>query len=105
VRILSSGELHCSNQCEESDVERSARLALQGVVAEVARALGPALPAGIGFVVILSDFGNTGGMAYASSIDREGSISMMQELVDKMRHDQAVAEHLVDTTIAKAVGR
>ncbi len=105
VRILQSGEVHCSNQCEEAEHARAERLDLQALTADLARVLAPALPRGTGFILVLAEFGTGGGMAYASSLERDGSISLMQELVDKMRLDHAVADHIVDTTIAKALER
>jgi hypothetical protein len=105
VRILEGGAIHCANQCEEVEPARAKRLELQALVAGVASVLKPAIPEGIGFILVLADHGDSGGMAYASTIERDGAVSAMQELVDKMRADRAVADHIVNSTIAKAVPR
>lgn len=102
VRIEQSGALHCANQCDETDGAREARLELQRLTARIAHALGPAMPKGVGFVLLLADY-EVGGMGYASSLEREGVISLLQEMADKMRKDADVAAHLVNTTIANAV--
>lgn len=104
VRILQSGEVHCSNQCDETDPDTARRLEFQAMTSTVASALGSILPSGVGFILILAPFGEkAGALAYASNMEREGTISTLKELADKMSHDQAVADHVVNTTIAKAV--
>lgn len=104
VRIEQSGELHCTNQCEENEPARERRMLLQHLTADIARLLRPALPKDVGFILILADY-DVGGMAYASTMDRDGAVSLLQEMADKMRQDEAVSAHLVNTAISKAVAR
>jgi len=85
VRLVQTGELSCARQCKEGVVQMARRLVLQEEVSRIASALGEVLPKGVGFTLILSDFGADGNMAYASSVEREGCMSLLQEILDKMR--------------------
>lgn len=85
VRLVQTGELSCARECSEVAVQMARRIVLQEQVSRIASVLGEVLPDGVGFTLVLADFGAPGNMAYASSIEREGCMSLLEELLDKMR--------------------
>lgn len=84
VLLIQNGEISCARQCNQTSAERAKRFALEGVVAKQARELRARLPQGVGFALVLFDFGETGSMAYASNGERSGLKAMLRELADKL---------------------
>lgn len=86
VRLVQTGELSCVAQCAEKLPNMARRIALEERTGATARALGETMPPGVGFVLVLFDYGpgGTGGMAYASTGDREDMKAMLRELLDKV---------------------
>jgi hypothetical protein len=69
----------------ESPDDRKARLALEAVCAKIGRKIGDALPPGVGFALILVNFGEQGNMAYVASVARPDMIKLFGETLDKLR--------------------
>ena len=70
---------------DETESEKEHRLALENVCAKLGRTVGDILPEGVGFVMVLFDFGAKGSMAYMGNGNREDVIKMLGELRDKIR--------------------
>lgn len=84
VRVEQTGALSCAKQCDELTTEAASRRELEGFTADLARLLGLHVPAGYTFTLVLNKTGPGGCMAYASSAEREGVISMLREIADKI---------------------
>ena len=86
VRLVQTGELSCVKQCDETLPEELERRELEGLTVDVARVLRLCIPSGtgFGFTLILSKFGDRGGMAFATTVEREGMKCMLRELLDKL---------------------
>lgn len=84
VRLVQTGELSCAQQCEETPVDMARRISLEETAAGMAKALGAAVPPGVGFCLVVFNYGGKGSMAFASSVRREETIAMLVELLDKM---------------------
>lgn len=84
VRVMQTGELTCALQCTEGVVRMAQRVALEEEVGVYARFLGEQMKPGVGFCLVLFNFGAEGSMAYASTGRREDTVSMLRELLDKM---------------------
>lgn len=84
VRVQQTGELSCARQCAEGAVDMAKRIVLDEEVAVYARFLAEQMKSGVGFCLVLFNFGATGSMAYASTGRREDTVSMLRELLDKM---------------------
>jgi hypothetical protein len=69
----------------ETRAEREARLALEGLCADVGRRIGGALPSGVGFALLLFDFGGPGNFAYVSNGQRDDMVKFLAEARDKIR--------------------
>lgn len=70
----------------ETPETRHAREQLQRIAAGVAQMVSRCLPAdaGVGFAVVLFDFGDAGHIAYASNAEREGMTRALRELLEKV---------------------
>lgn len=72
----------------ESPDEKAHRLVLQTVVTGVMDELVKAIKAegltGVGFAVMLFDFGDGGSFAYASNADRSDFIKLLREAIPKL---------------------
>lgn len=84
ARVVQTGELSCFAQCEEKLPAMARRIALEELTAKLARVLVDGVPADIGFTLVLAEYEGVGGMAYASTVEREDAMSMLRELLDKM---------------------
>ncbi len=84
VRLVQDGKLSCVNQCREAPVTMARRVALEETVAATARRLGKEMPVGVGFCLVMFNYGVEGSMAYASTGERESTVEMLRELLDKM---------------------
>ena len=89
VRLVQDGKLSCVNQCREAPVTMARRVALEETVAATARRLGREMPVGVGFCLVMFNYGVEGSMAYASTGERETAMCMLRELLDKMVADQS----------------
>ena len=87
VRVEQTGDLSCVRQCHEAPFARQKRIGLQALAGELAGALGAALPAEVGFALVVFDYGEKGSMAYAASAQRLDVVSMLRECADKIAHD------------------
>lgn len=67
---------------EETLVQKQVRLVLEQQCRQIANLLKPQVPAGVGFILFLSDFGEGGNIAYVSTVERAGAIKLMQEWLD-----------------------
>lgn len=67
---------------DETLVEKQVRLVLEQQCRQIANLLKPQVPAGVGFILFLSDFGDGGNVAYVSTVEREGAIKLVQEWLD-----------------------
>lgn len=90
VRLVQTGELSCARQCTERAVDMANRMVLEEQVGLYARFLKQELPEGVGFVLVLCDFGHDGNLAYVSTVQREDSMALLRELLDKMATEPAV---------------
>lgn len=57
---------------------------LEARCSTLGRNLAYSLPSGVGFVLIMADFGIEGSMAYLSNAQRQHTIKMLREMADKM---------------------
>ena len=64
------------------------RVALEETVGKMARRIGSELPVGVGFCLVMFNYGTAGSMAYASTGERETCMAMLRELLDKMVADE-----------------
>ncbi len=96
----------------ETQTEIQVRLVLERQCRALAEDLGRKVPAGVGFILFLCDFGNDGNLAYVSSVERDGAIKLVQEWLDhqddnydvKTLRELLVAGGDLLLTVAKAVG-
>lgn len=68
----------------ESVEQLEERLELEEACAALARPLAQALPEGVGFALLLFDFGSGGNMAYVSNANREDMLAAQQEMIAKL---------------------
>ena len=68
------------------------RLELEANCAELGRLLRKGMGPGVGFALVLFDFGPKGSMAYTGTGVRQDVIKMLAELLDKLRADTCAAE-------------
>ncbi len=96
----------------ESLVDKQLRLVLERQCQELADHLKPKVPAGVGYFLLLSDYGAVGNTAYVSTFERASAIELMQEWLDRqddnydvktLRELLLVAGDLIEK-IADAVG-
>jgi hypothetical protein len=96
----------------ETNTEMQMRLLLERQCRSIAEALRPVMPAGIGFILFLSDYGERGNVAYVSTIERDDVIKLLHEWLDRedanadaksLRELLVSAGDLLDT-IARAAG-
>jgi len=66
---------------EETKEQKEARLRLEKRCGELGRSLARHLPQGVGFTLLLFDFGEGGSLAYMSNAERRNMIAAMRELV------------------------
>jgi hypothetical protein len=57
---------------------------VEGIARDLGRTIASALPGGLGFAVLVFDFGDGGTMAYMSNAKREQMIRALRELIDKL---------------------
>lgn len=55
------------------------------VLKEIGDLLRGAMPAGYGFVFVMSEYGKGGNNFYTSSVERSGAIDMLEEMVDVLK--------------------
>ncbi len=84
VRLVQDGKLSCANQCREAPVQMARRVALEETTAALARRIGSEMPAGVGFCLVMFNYGVEGSMSYASTGERDTTMCMLRELLDKM---------------------
>lgn len=53
----------------------------------IGRIIKTQIPKGYGFSLILADYGDSGGVFYISSMDREGFVGTIKELLPKLEKD------------------
>lgn len=58
---------------------------------EVGRLIKSAMPEGWGFCLVLSSYGDGGFCTYVSSVEREGAVKMLRELLDKIERNDKEA--------------
>lgn len=96
---------------KESRTETQVRLVLERQCRELVDVLKPRVPAGVGFILFLADFGDKGNLAYASTLERQSTIKLLQEWLDheddtydvkRLRELLLVAYEVVQS-VAKAV--
>lgn len=63
----------------ETHEETERRLRLEEQCAEVGRVLAARMPKGVGFALLMFDFGSGGNMAWASNAERPDMIEMLHE--------------------------
>lgn len=67
---------------DETLVQKQVRLVLEQQCRDIANLLKPQMPAGVGFILFLSDFGEGGNTAYVSTVERASAIKLVQEWLD-----------------------
>ncbi len=87
VRLAQGGSLSCVKQCDERLVDMARRVTLEAATADIARRLKGEMPDGVGFCLVLFNFGSEGSMAFASTGQRADTKAMLRELLDKMESD------------------
>jgi hypothetical protein len=72
----------------ETPIERAHRLLMEtvlgGIRDELVKAMQEEDLTGVGFAIILADYGDKGSFAYASNIQRQDMIKMFREAVAKL---------------------
>lgn len=66
----------------ERIVDKQVRLVLERQCRELADVVKSKVPAGVGYLVFLADFGEEGNLAYFSSVERDGAIKLVQGWLD-----------------------
>lgn len=66
----------------ETFVKKQVRLILEQQCHDLAELLKSKVPAGVGFTLFLSDYGEGGNLAYVSTVDRADSIRVIREWLD-----------------------
>jgi hypothetical protein len=70
----------------ETPNERKERLAVEAKCTDIGRKLGLAMPPGMGFALLMFDFGDKhGNVAYVSSAERQDMIRLFEELLGRLR--------------------
>lgn len=64
---------------DESPAERAARLSLESECRDIGRIIGGTLPEGVGFVLMMYDFGDRGSLAYIANGERDGCMKTIRE--------------------------
>ncbi len=59
------------------------RLHLENVSGEVGRLIGSAMPPGVGFALLIFDFGEKGNLAYISNAERTTMLESLREFIAK----------------------
>lgn len=72
----------------ESIIEKQVRLLLEKQCADIGREIGALLPAGVGFSLIVFDFGEGGNLAYVSNANRSDMIRSLEELLAKWKAER-----------------
>lgn len=60
---------------------------LEATCRRIGKRIGEGVPAGVGFVLLLFDFGDDGFFTYLSNAEREGMIKGLRELLAKLEAD------------------
>jgi hypothetical protein len=66
-------------------IQKQVRLLLESQ----ARRLAEGCPAGVGFALMIFDFGEGGNMAYVSNAERADMIRALEELLQKLKQDRS----------------
>jgi hypothetical protein len=66
----------------ETLTQKQVRLVLEKQCRQLAELLKSQVPAGVGFMLWLTDYGESGNMAYVSTCDRESAHKLAQEWLD-----------------------
>jgi hypothetical protein len=77
----------------ENRVQVQLRFVLEQQCRELAELLKSKVPAGVGFTLFLSDYGEGGNVAYVSTIDRHDSIRLVREWLDRADPHARVPEN------------
>lgn len=77
----------------ESFVQKQVRLVLEQQCREYAELLKAKVPAGVGFILLLSDYGRHGNVAYVATVDRQDSIRLLREWLDQRDPNAKVEEN------------
>jgi hypothetical protein len=72
---------------EETEEEMQRRLALEESCSRLGRTIGAQLPKGIGFTLLMFDFGGKGNFAYLSNAQRSDMIELLHEAIAKIGGD------------------
>lgn len=67
---------------EETIIQKQVRLVLERQCREYAELLKSKVPAGVGFILFLSDYGENGNMAYVSTCERQSVHNLLWEWLD-----------------------
>lgn len=57
---------------------------IEKACSKMGKVIGSCMPDGLGFALIFTDFGESGGMAYVSNAEREGMIKVLREAANKI---------------------
>ena len=74
--MSSDGELHGPDQQSRRDIERACR--------SIGAKIAGSVPPGLGFMLLLYDFGGAGSIAYFSNGQREDMIAAMKEFIARV---------------------
>lgn len=61
------------------------RLILESQARELGKVLAGECPAGVGFALLIFDFGETGNLAYVSNGERADVVKAIEELLERLR--------------------
>lgn len=67
----------------ETFVQKQVRLVLEQQCRDIAEKLKAMCPAGVGFTLFLTDFGEKGNTSYVSTCDREDMIRLLEEHLER----------------------
>lgn len=91
VRVQQTSMLSCVGQCHERLPDTAKRIALEETTAALFRRIKAGMPVGVGFTLIMFNYGIDGSMAYASTAQRADMISTLREMADKLERDSGRA--------------
>lgn len=69
----------------ETQVQKQIRLLLEQQAREIGVQIGEACPAGVGYALLVFDFGDDGNLAYVSNANRADMIRALEDLVKRLR--------------------
>jgi len=81
-RVLMEKE-RAQRHTSETTTALQVRLVLEQQTSEIAKKLRPMVPAGVGLILIMSDYGSAGNTAYCATVERTDALRLLRELLER----------------------